>query len=80
MNSMVVAPKSPETVTKGLNQLMDFVRASNENSKSNSSNPSKVNDNVSNHFEGPSIFDMLHKAEADFNSGVSIVIFVYYFV
>ncbi|CAH8484590.1 unnamed protein product [Schistosoma rodhaini] len=69
MNSMVVAPKSPETVTKGLNQLMDFVRASNENSKSNSSNPSKVNDNVSNHFEGPNIFDMLHKAEADFNSG-----------
>ncbi|XP_018648012.1 dcp1 related [Schistosoma mansoni] len=75
MNSMVVAPKSPETVTKGLNQLMDFVRASNENSKSNSSNPSKVNDNVSNHFEGPSIFDMLHKAEADFNSGVVITSF-----
>ncbi|CAH8446230.1 unnamed protein product [Schistosoma mattheei] len=69
MNSIVAAPKSPETVTKGLNQLMDFVRASNENSKANSSNPSKVNDNVSNHSEGPSIFDMLHKAEADFNSG-----------
>ncbi|CAH8443715.1 unnamed protein product [Schistosoma turkestanicum] len=71
INSVMVAPRSPETVTKGLNQLMDFVRASNENSKINSSNPSKVNDNnnVLNPSEGPSIFDMLHKAEADFNLG-----------
>nr|CAX69798.1 hypothetical protein [Schistosoma japonicum] len=75
INLMTAVPKSPETVTKGLNQLMDFVRASNENSKANSSpNPSKVSDgsnNASSHSDGPSIFDMLHKAEADFNSGSS---------
>ncbi|KAK4472483.1 hypothetical protein MN116_003731 [Schistosoma mekongi] len=75
INLMTAVPKSPETVTKGLNQLMDFVRASNENSRANSSaNPSKVSDssnNASSHSEGPSIFDMLHKAEADFNSGGS---------
>nr|CAH8829024.1 unnamed protein product [Trichobilharzia regenti] len=74
-DSVVNTRESPETVTKGLNQLMDFVRASNESNKTNPLQPSKLHDNnnsnVHNHSEGPSIFDMLHKAEADFNSGAS---------
>ncbi|CAH8485466.1 unnamed protein product [Heterobilharzia americana] len=73
-SSLATTPKSPETVTKGLNQLMNFVRASNENSKLSPLQPSRFFDNNvnrSNHSEAPSIFDMLHKAEADFNSGVS---------
>ncbi|CAH8831444.1 unnamed protein product [Trichobilharzia szidati] len=74
-DSVVNTRKSPETVTKGLNQLMDFVRASNESNKTSPLQPSKLHDNnnsnVHNHSEGPSIFDMLHKAEADFNSGAS---------